>query len=201
MTRGFPRLRRSALPVAVIGVLLLTTGGAIAQSLITSSDIKDDTIRSVDIKNRTIRGRDLRETLLDRLSTPGPQGPQGPAGPAGPEGPVGPQGPQGPVGPQGPAGPAGSAGPQGAPGISGYQVVTASTEPSSDTSQLVIAGCPEGKNVLGGGASVGSFGPVALTASQPGNVAATAWMARAQEMSAYDGTWTVTAFAICAFVQ
>ena len=72
----------------------------------------------------------------------GPQGPQGPAGPQGPEGPVGPQGPEGP------------AGADGVDGVSGYEVVSkvllgplAAGEATGD----IVANCPAGKKVLGGG--------------------------------------------------
>lgn len=85
----------------------------------------------------------------------GPQGPVGPAGPQGPVGPVGPQGPQGPQGAPGSAGPAGASGPQGPTGsafISGYEVVTVEVQNDfGNMGEIVVAHCPAGKKVIGGG--------------------------------------------------
>jgi hypothetical protein len=79
---------------------------------------------------------------------PGPQGPKGDPGPQGPKGDQGIQGEPGPKGDTGPQGPAGEAG-----AIRGYEIVQATSEPGAG---LVIAHCPPGKKVLGGGGSAGA---------------------------------------------
>jgi hypothetical protein len=67
---------RKAVLIAVAGALLVA-GGATAQSLITSGDIK----------NRTIKTKDLSRTTVAKL-----KGQRGPAGPQGPQGEPGPAG-------------------------------------------------------------------------------------------------------------
>jgi len=64
-------------------VLLVAAGGATAQSLITSGDIK----------NGTIKKKDLSKKTVSKL-----KGQTGPAGPAGPQGPQGEPGPAGGTG-------------------------------------------------------------------------------------------------------
>ena len=74
---------KKALLVAVVAGLVVA-GGATAQSLITSGDIRNNTIKSKDIKNRTIKKKDLSRRTVDGLrGATGPQGPQGEPGPAG----------------------------------------------------------------------------------------------------------------------
>ena len=161
----------------------------------------------------------------------GPTGPQGAAGTAGPQGPagapgaIGPQGPRGdtgstgatgPVGPQGPTGPRGLQGEEGAPGpaggVSGYQVVSAQSESHSGASKQVFAVCPEGKQVLGGGANL--FYNVSPLVPEPqlvvssnvpttmgdGTSAFRRWLVGAQEITPTDEDWSVSAWAICATV-
>lgn len=93
----------------------------------------------------------------------GPVGPEGPAGPAGAEGPQGPAGPagadgaRGPTGPAGPAGPVGPSGPRGPAGISGFEIAVGRAPASgfnSDDSKQATAQCPDGKRVIGTGATV-----------------------------------------------
>jgi hypothetical protein len=91
----------------------------------------------------------------------GPQGAQGPQGAVGPQGPVGPVGPIGPAGAQGPIGPIGAAGPlgavgpagnAGAAGSAGLEVIEVSVNnPVLATDQQLLAQCPAGKKVIGGG--------------------------------------------------
>jgi hypothetical protein len=101
----------------------------------------------------------------------GPDGPPGPVGPVGPEGPIGPEGPpgppgvtgadgpRGPSGPAGPGGPAGPAGPRGPAGISGFEIVTGRSPANgfnADNAKRATVRCPDGKRVIGTGASVES---------------------------------------------
>ena len=130
----------------------------------------------------------------------GPQGPQGPQGPIGPQGPVGPAGPIGPAGsqgPQGPVGPAGAQGPAGPAGAAGYEVVSVMVEHNFFvTDEIVIAQCPAGKKVLGGGhimnPAVGKVGH-----SRPHNNN-TAWYVYVDNLGG--NTPFVSAWAICANV-
>ena len=63
-----------------------------------------------------------------------------------------------PAGPPGPAGPRGLPGPKGAPGVSGLERVDAATSSSSANSKSVVATCPSGKRVIGGGAQATGAG-------------------------------------------
>jgi hypothetical protein len=116
----------------------------------------------------------------------------------GPPGPAGAQGAQGLQGPQGVPGPAG------APGISGYERVLAQTAADTLDVKVATAECPSGKKVLGGGA---------LVASPPGGhqigvfigddfprADGQAWTVTASESVENGAVWSLTAFAICAYV-
>ena len=140
----------------------------------------------------------------------GATGPAGPMGPAGPQGTVGPQGPAGDdgatgaTGPMGPQGPAGADGLQGESGVSGVQFVTAVAGDLANGTASVNAWCPAGKTAIGGGANILNGGTVViLTGSRPvlsgGN--SIGWFAAAVETAEYPTSWTVTAYAICAFVS
>ncbi|MBB6029814.1 hypothetical protein [Oceanithermus desulfurans] len=136
----------------------------------------------------------------------GPTGPQGPPGPTGPKGPAGPQGPQGPTGPTGPVGPQGPRGPMGPPGINEFRIVSATSDtgaPACACNQPKTASvtCPDGFQVVGGGASVqtvsGVYDPtITLQASYP--VSNVGWMAQAGRMvGGPSEDWTLTVWAIC----
>jgi hypothetical protein len=138
----------------------------------------------------------------------GPPGEIGPPGPSGPPGPDGPMGPQGPMGADGPAGPRGASGPQGDPGpagISGFEVVTNRTPTSgfnSDSPKQVTAECPNGKRVVGTGATIEASngdldGLVALQGIVP--VRQDEARARAAEVDQdSDVRWALVVFAFCA---
>ena len=84
-------------------------------------------------------------------------GAQGPQGEAGPQGSQGLPGTQGAAGPSGPQGTPGSQGPQGAPGtpgptgMSAYEIVNTRGQLPANGTVQVVATCPSGKRVLGGG--------------------------------------------------
>jgi hypothetical protein len=61
-----------------------------------------------------------------------------------------PAGPKGPAGPQGLKGDTGAAG---APGVSGYEIAQTSDSLAGGETKKVVATCPTGKTVLGGGYS------------------------------------------------
>jgi hypothetical protein len=138
----------------------------------------------------------------------GPVGPQGPVGETGATGAQGPIGPQGPVGPAGPQGPQGAQGPAGAGGLSGYQIVTASTNPTvGATTQAMTAACPAGKMAIGGGGQPvfdsgisGYFDLIALHASRP-TFDGTGWNVQAADPNLEQGTgWHLVVYAVCADV-
>lgn len=66
--------------VALLALVLISAGSAVAGSLVTSAQIKDRTIKVVDLKKSTVKAL---------------KGKQGPAGPQGEQGAQGPQGPAG----------------------------------------------------------------------------------------------------------
>ena len=127
----------------------------------------------------------------------GADGPEGPAGPLGPQGPAGPQGPQGAQGPQGPQGPAGPAG----PGLSSLEVAEGLSPLNSDDDKTILVLCPAGKQVMGGGASIGGPSSVALTESDfylDDFGKRVGWLARASETSPTGAPWILVAHALCA---
>jgi len=145
---------------------------------------------------------------------PGVIGPQGLIGSKGDKGDTGPAGPQGLPGAAGAPGlpgnpgPQGAAGPAGAPGISGYERVLVESLFDSSTPKQLIAFCPAGKSLIGGGAdmfagvAIGGgvrVSPVALTNSYP-LPDQEAWSAGAIEVTPDNGDWKLTAYAICANV-
>jgi len=111
----------------------------------------------------------------------------------GPQGPVGPKGDAGAQGIQGPPGPAGA---DGQPGISGYTVVHESTG-GAGLNHSIVAHCPPGTKVIGGGASTDLGGDV--TQSAPVTQPPVGWFAFARDSFQSPG-WTLTATAICANV-
>ena len=107
------------------------------------------------------------------------------------EGPAGPPGP-GDTGPPGPAGPPG--------GVSAIESVTAVSGLDSATEKSVLAECPMGKVVLGGGARlVGASSEVAFTANIPiTGEPPTGWLAEAKEVNLQSGRWSIEIRLICA---
>ena len=129
----------------------------------------------------TLRGTIIKITVNDeppRVCKPwqkqitwhqqGPEGIQGPVGEQGPQGPVGPPGPQGPVGNQGPVG---EQGPPGADGVTGYEVVLELSEINTSPTKAIVAFCPPGKQVLGGGINgIPGSGRIFVSAPNHGGV-------------------------------
>jgi hypothetical protein len=64
-----------------VGLMVASTGGAIAGSLITSAQIKDNTVTTADVKDGTLKTADLaratRTALSGATGAAGPQGAQG----------------------------------------------------------------------------------------------------------------------------
>jgi hypothetical protein len=137
-----------------------------------------------------------------RDGEPGEQGLVGPDGPPGPEGPAGPRGQSGPPGAEGPPGPEGARGPA---GMSGFEAVTVRVPGNgfdSDSPKRATAQCPNGKRVVGTGASIEGddddiAGRVALQEIAPAN----GRQVRAVAAEVAPGTnsrWAVTVVAFCA---
>lgn len=131
----------------------------------------------------------------------GAVGPQGEIGPTGAQGPQGVAGPQGADGVQGPMGFQGPAGPQGLPGVRGYEVVFSPTVPVPITvgggaTLTVLAVCPAGKIVIGGGHE---FSTVAngqiMVSSFPSAI--DTWKAAFRVAQITPASITAKAYAIC----
>jgi hypothetical protein len=101
------------------------------KNAVTRGKVRNNAITTSKVKDRTLLAQDFKAGQL-------PVGPQGAAGP------------QGPTGPQGPKGDTGAAG---APGVSGYFIQSASASLAAGEEKKVVATCPTGKTVLGGGYS------------------------------------------------
>lgn len=79
--------------------------------------------------------------------------------------------------------------------------VTETSGPQSEATKTVIAKCPSGKEVIGGGVRITGSSKVIPTESAPefdGAGARTGWSASAKELEAEPGTWTILAYAVCA---
>ena len=144
------------------------------------------------------------------IGPPGPEGPMGPQGVVGPDGSPGPMGlpgpagSRGPVGPSGPEGPPGPHGERGPAGVSGFEVITARIPPNgfnSESPKQVTAECPNGKRVIGTGATIeGTNGDLnGLVALQ--EVAPVRRDARGRAIEVAQGSdvrWALVVFAFCA---
>jgi collagen triple helix repeat protein len=134
----FPR----STPAVILGVaalmILTTTGGAVAGSLITGKQIKDNTVTTKDIKNGTLTSQDLSSTLTAAAGVPGPAGPAGSPGAKGDKGDKGADGTNGANGDVGPRGfsawdqiPAGVT-------VTGVVTVDASTTGATSSDQIAV---------------------------------------------------------------
>ena len=158
----------------------------------------------------------------------GPAGQQGPIGPAGPIGSVGPVGPVGPVGQVGPIGPVGPVGPQGLQGerglqgeqglqglpgqqgvqgiqgpagISGLEVVQVNGPTQVAARIDVLAECPAGKSVLGGGFQMaGDSSNMGVVVNAPFGLRGWAVTVVTNDYPNSRSGWSVQVFAICAYV-
>ena len=107
-----------------------------------------------------------------------------------------------PAGPPGPAGPRGLPGPKGAPGVSGLERVDASTSSSSANSKSVVATCPSGKRVIGGGAQATGSGAIKVSINQNfPDSAGNKWNAQAVEVVSTGQPWQLQSYALCANVS
>ena len=134
----------------VAGVVALmalsSTGGAVAGGLITTKHIKDGAVTSAKVKNGTLTLKDFKSS--ERAKLVGPRGPQGIAGLTGVSGPVGPSGT-----------------------ANLTQVVSPTVTIPAGEIGTVIASCPAGQKVTGGG----YFSSIAIAASSQPTGSTTAW--------------------------
>lgn len=98
--KRIPGLR--TIVVAAVVAALLGSSFAVADSLITSKDIKNGSIKPVDL-NKKLRKK-INQRSVAAAAEPGAAGAPGPKGDAGPQGPQGEKGEQGIQGAQGPPG-------------------------------------------------------------------------------------------------
>lgn len=85
--------------------------------------------------------------------------------------------------------------------LRGLEHVFQESATSSDAIKLVIAHCPAGKKVTGGGAFIGPQVPeLALLRSEP-ITGGGGWLAHAAEVAPYAFDWRVGATAICTTVD
>jgi collagen triple helix repeat protein len=91
------RLRPSGpMVVALLALVMATTGSAVAASLITSKQIKDGSIQTKDISKKALKALKGKTGPPGAVGAPGAQGPQGAQGAAGAPGAKGDTGPRGP---------------------------------------------------------------------------------------------------------
>lgn len=106
----FPSLRRPSpsMAVAIMALVVASTGTSYAAGLIGSDDVKNNSLTSMDIKDNSLKGRDIKNNVIgsnkirngslkskDFKAGQLPAGQTGPAGPAGATGPAGAAGPTG----------------------------------------------------------------------------------------------------------
>jgi len=160
----------------------------------------------------------LRSHGRHALSSKAKRGPRGKRGPAGPAGPAGPQGAQGEKGVPGPVGPRGAPGPQGGEAaataalnraneafalaqqkIAGF-VEAAALAPQETGTRDVVAQCPPGSIVTGGGYGIAGNDRVHADVVQSEPEHETGWHVRADQAGS-GSNWTLTAWADCSVVN
>ena len=212
------RIPSPAMVVALIALLVATTGTAVAGVMITGANVKNESLTGLDILNGSVTTNEIRNGTLRLVDFGGklPQGPQGPQGTPGTPGTPGPAGPQGPAGPKGSQGAKGATGakgapgapgakgangPQGPPGLSGIEIVGGKSVNDSSFSKAASAKCSAGKHVLGGGAyAMDSLNLSAVVGDGPAN-GGKAWLGYAREvLGSNPQAWQLHVYAICATV-
>lgn len=187
------RLRTRSWVLLILGLLLATAGG-IAYAAIPGNDgvIHGCYTNRGGILNVIDPSAGQRCSAFQTPISWNQQGPQGDPGPQGAPGPVGPQGETGPQGPAGPAGPPGPA------GVSGLERLAVQSAINSDNIKEVVADCPSGKEVTGGGYFIGgALGQVLAWRSEP-RFSPTGWLVTAAEIgTGTDQDWYVVAEALC----
>jgi hypothetical protein len=186
------RVRRpsAALVVACCALLVALSGTSVASvtqalpansvgevqlraSAVTSEKVKDETLQVIDLAPRA------------RAALTGSAGPQGPKG---------------------------DKGDPGAVGISGLEIIKVQSPSTGGNSRYVRAFCRGGRRVLAGGAEASKYqiegDVIALNGSWPfrgapagGGRNRDGWVAKAIEQSPTNRDWSLTVYAVCAFVN
>jgi hypothetical protein len=150
-------------------IVLASTAGAVAGSLITGKQIKDNTVTTKDIKDGTLAAKDLAPATVAQLK--GGPGTTGATGAAGPTGPPGAQGPQGVAGTN---------------GVSGYETVQAlSPVVANGAFASITASCPSGKQIVGATA-YWENSDEAVQIFPGGGASTTVWVAKDQNPGSSD---------------
>jgi hypothetical protein len=103
MERFRNRTPSPAIVVALLALVMASTGSAVAASLITSKQIKDGTIQTRDISRKALASLRTTAAVAPAPAPTGPAGPQGATGAKGDKGDKGDTGDQGLRGPTGPS--------------------------------------------------------------------------------------------------
>jgi hypothetical protein len=82
--------------------------------------------------------------------------------------------------------------------IAGRQLIVAEGASNSTASKTSVAACPEGLRVLGAGASVSEPHQVTIDGMRPDPTLAFVTASAREDRTGFSGTWSVTAYAICA---
>jgi hypothetical protein len=145
------------------------------RSSVGTAQLKKDAVTSIKVKNRSLLAVDFKRGQLP-AGAPGAKGDKGDRGDKGDKGDTG------------------------APGLSEVQFVSVSSA-SNSSNKAIVADCPAGKKVIGGGATTDPTSSSTSWVSRSYPFSATAWFAFGIEALGYAGNWTVTAIAICAKVS
>lgn len=200
MTPTPPARSRRVTPTLIIAATCLvlgSTGGAVAGTVITGKQIKNNTVTSVDIKDKSLKTKDLAKGTVKRLKgATGATGPAGADGADGRQGSPGDQGEQGQIGRQGDQGEPGQMGPAGLSQLSYVTATSASVANGQATS--VIGACETGKTAISAGAEwvANDSSPVEVIAD-PANP--DRWTARGTNNGA--ATSTLRIRVLCAYTE
>ena len=199
MSRVRVRRPSPALVVASVALGIALTGTGYASVL----NVPDGSVTTAKIKNGAVTTPKLKNdaVTVDKLAANAVTAGQVKNGSLLKEDFKSGQLPAGPPGPQGPPGPRGAPGAKGAPGIGDLQRVDSATSSSSSNSKAVVATCPSGKRVIGGGAQVTGSGAnkVSINQSFPDSNG-DRWNGNAVEVVATGASWQLHAYALCATV-
>jgi hypothetical protein len=172
--------------VALLALFFALAGTSYAAS---SALLPKNSVGSTQVRNGSLRTVDLNKKA--KVALRGAQGPQGI------------QGPKGDPGKQGPQGDKGATGATGSPGLSGLEIVQ-NTETAAVAVQTVTAYCPAGKRAIAVWGSVdeppGHLGEVALVAAKVEGTSS-GWVYAEGINGASPGTWSLTTYLTCAYVQ
>jgi hypothetical protein len=191
------RIPSPAMTVALIALLVATTGTAVAGVMITGANVKNSTLTGIDVKNNTLSGLDVKNGTVTTLDVR-----NGTLLPVDFKGGL-PAGQQGLPGAQGAVGATGATGAQGLPGVSGYLRKFVITGPFNSTSPKTgEASCPAGQKLLSGGGRLHHLQavppPIAIQESYAADE--DTWRVIGAEMSPTAASWEPVVVITCGTV-